>query len=231
MEDVMYRKSILAIFLAAFVGLIPAQNQPAIAAQSGAAQAQSDPCPPPPPSDVSSGFKAAIACEWRTPAAVPHMRHALKDYMDDGATNVKMALNELLLGDERTETKDLYRAAFGVPDTDGQPTAQGLPDVLQTMATANTLNTQSMTDHQKDLLFDKTSGLIRRIFDDHEHNGTQALAGINSLFHRSDYFRALYKLLSALPTGTHPSSYIDDLETLRAAFEIDPHRLAKAVEK
>ena len=227
----MCRKSIFPVVLLVSMGLAWAQSQPGIPAQSGAAaQGQSNPCPQPPPSDISSGFKAAITREWLDPKAVRHVLNALKLYIDSGATNVTMALRELVRGDHCNE--DLYRAALGVPDATGQPAAQGLPDVLQTIATANTRKTQDMEDGEKDKLFKGTLELINRIFNDDEHDGKQALVRINSLFNRPDNFRALYELLDALrKVKGHPDSSVIDLETLRAAFESDTGRLMRVVAK
>jgi hypothetical protein len=222
----MCRKSILAIFLVAFVGLAWAQNPANIqVAHPGVAETQSDPCTPPPPSDISGEFKEAVTREWSGPKGALHMLEALKHYIDNGAANVNAALKELVLGAPCNE--DLYRAALGVPDTTGQPAGQGLPDVLQTIATANR---RDVSEFQRDALFQQVSGLLDRIKG--SPTGKQAMVETNSFFSRQDNFRALYRLLYFLSEDkTHSDSLLTDLETLRTAFEKDKGRLAETVAK
>lgn len=199
-----------------------AQQSQAQAGQNQQSQVQElPPCPPPPGKILADRTKAALACEWLEPRVVSHMLHALELSIGNSKDTVNELLGELAKG--APSKKVLYRTALGNPDAHGQPTIQGLPDMLENLATANTRNTQKMEEPETSYLFLDAARLISSVFDDDD--GILAVATIDGLFNQGNKHRALYELLSAIPEGD--PHYVHDLETLRAAYEKDSDRLKK----
>lgn len=184
------------------------------------------------PKNIANSTKEALASEWRKPDEVGHVLKALMLLTSSSLTPSKVnleVLHELAAGDP--SSKDLYRAAMGAPDDSGQPTVQGLPDILETLAKANTLSMKKPED--EDGLFGTVDSLLDTIFEaDH---GKVALIIINHSFGRKDNYVALYQLLNAFPRwkedadDTAKDSYVKNLEFFRAAFEMNADRLAKLV--
>ena len=118
-----------------------------------------------PPTDIEDATKVALACEWIQPNGTEHVLKALNLLTSSSTIPFKVnleVLHELVTGDP-SDDEDLYRAAMGVPDADGQPTVQGLPDFLDTLAKANTLGKRKKPE--EDELFDSTQKIIDAIFD------------------------------------------------------------------
>lgn len=166
-------------------------------------------CKNPPEADnIAKGTHDALACEWVNPKAAEHVLYALQllttptrkkggDFLGPLEAD-KLALHELITGDPSHE--DLYRAAMGVPDPNGQPTAQGLPDFPNTVAKANTLNKDKNDPTDEHDLFDRSQKVIGEIFK--TSTGKQALVVIHDSFSRKDNHVALFQLLVACLGGT-----------------------------
>lgn len=195
-------------------------------------------CPPAPsvPKNVDAGAKAALACEWIEPAAVGRVLEALRYYtipvdagvLLDPTTAKTNALRDLIQGDP-TFT-GLYTAALGDPDTNGRPQAQGLPDFLDDISEANTLN-EKKPDNE-DLLLEDAGQRIDEIFA--TPTGMQDLMKVNDSFSHDKHV-ALYQLLKAYPgyngdpSAPATQDYACRLEVLRAAYQMSSDRLAKLV--
>jgi hypothetical protein len=192
------------------------------------------PCPPEPPTDVVTGTKKALACEWINPDAVQDAMTALEFYtipkegFADPRKAAQKALDALIEGDPCDE--DLYRAAQGEPDAQDQPKAQGQSAFLDALAKANTLNKKKTAD--EDQLFTDAGKLIDEIFN--MSPGKRDLVKIHDSFTRKDNYVALFQLLKAYPgykagDETANQKYACNLEILRAAFEMNTDRLATLV--
>lgn len=165
------------------------------------------------------GTKAALACEWLEPSSVEDVLNALRYYTMPIEGDEMLSPHEADmrawhdLVKKHPEYKQLYKAA------------QALPGFLKTLAEANTRKTKAMTPAQKGTLFEDANNLIKKIYDGGQ--GAGVIADINSAFAQKPGYTALYELLKAYPGGG--PTYVKDLETLRAAFEIDSKYLGGLV--
>jgi hypothetical protein len=215
----------------------PSCPDPATGKLSQAKAPKHDMCPAPAASDVDGGTKAALACEWIDTKSVRHVLEALRYYTNpveggqllDPNDAKRGALYQLAIGDPTNE--QLYVPAQGDPDSSGRPQAQGLPDILDDLAEANTLNQQKDTDDEI-YLFQAASSEVGEIFA--SARGKKHLMLVKDLF-ANDKHAALYELLKAYPgysddpDETATQDYACKLEVLRAAYQMRPERLAKAV--
>jgi hypothetical protein len=183
---------------------------------------------PEPPGNIQDGTKAALACEWNDSSGVEYVLRAF-GYLTNSLPTPDpelRALTELQNGDRYPIDRGLYATAMGRdPDSGDQPTVQGLPNFLDMLAKANTLHKKKPDDESG--LFDSTKDIIDEIFltRDVPNTGPIALARINESFSRKDNYLALYQLLDSAWQG-HDAN---DLEMLRAAFDMNLDRLAKQV--
>jgi len=177
------------------------------------------------PDNIQDGTKAALACEWIDPNAVQQVLKAMKLLTSDSPNplevNVKV-LRHLMKFDPYSFDQGLYQAAMGVPDADGRPTVQGLPNFLDTLAKANTLGLRK--PQGEDALFGETTAIIGNIFE--PGRGKLALAKVHDSFIHKYNYSALYQLLNA---AWQQSQDVGVLNRLRAAFEMNSDRLAKQV--
>jgi hypothetical protein len=174
------------------------------------------PCTVPPVKNTGDGARAALACQWLDQTKVKNVLAALGDYTvatESPKKAAEHALDELVKTDHSPE--ELYKAA------------QALPGFLKILAEANTRNTKAMTPGDKEKLFDLAQTLIDTIFDN--GNGAGSIRQINAAFTQKPGYVALYQLLIAYPQGKGDETYVCNLETLRAAFEVNPDTLAKLV--
>jgi hypothetical protein len=234
MEDVMRQKlALIVIFAVASLGLASAQG--------GAALPTPTPCPnpkPPCPPSETNDAKSVLACEWLDPNSISHMVEALKLYIDNNKMNANAVLSKLEEGDHCNKNRDksLYEAALGYPDKNGEPTTRARPDILDILATANTRNTDDMNEGAEKTLFTDTETLIKKIHNSGD-TGARALAEIDSNYKDFPHL-AIYKLLNAVPvpkcvndTPAARATYVQDLETLRAACEKNRDKVFKLVTK
>jgi hypothetical protein len=196
---------------------------------------------PEPPDNIGDGTRVALVCEWIDENAVDHMLRALELLTTslpapDLGLRVLTALRD---GDQYPFDQDVYIAALGNPDANGTR-APGLANFLDILAKANNL---SKPIDESDLFscsgptFYCTQELIDEIFDARnvDNTGPLAIAKINESFGRKDNYLALYQLLcayvqTARDAGeTNAVNYPARLQNLRAAFQINPDRLAKQV--
>jgi hypothetical protein len=204
-------------------------------------------CPPKEPENIADGTKAALACDWSCSYSVLHVLEALRLYttnedkdghLFDPPAAAKQALCELLEGNANNE--DLYCAAQGLTHVEcgsekvkrclsgaTQPDSQGLSAFLEILATANN-NPKPVDQDQEDQLFKHARDAIKKIFSDKE--GKQHLAKIQDSFGKKDNNVGLFQLLDALPYNPKDvHTYACDLETLRAAYEMNVERLASLI--
>jgi hypothetical protein len=202
-------------------------------------------------SNIADGAKSALACEWLDPNGVGHTLKALELYATnttnqavDPREAAKQALHELAAGAPAAtgavaSYEELYNAAQGKPDSQGQPSAQGLTDFLKMLAEANTLkksDTETASAYQSRLLAAAKSA-IEPIFS--AKDGKQTIAAIKASFDRPSNYMALYQLLNAYPTckdtqagparDACDQTYVHALETLRAAYQASVSDLASLV--
>jgi hypothetical protein len=142
----------------------------------------------------------------------------------------------------------VYQAAFGNPGDNGVPTVSAPVDFAATLAKANSLGLKAPDD--EDRLFDCTAKLIGTIYAGNSTQlsrievthapatppsgnipGPVVLAAIDQTFKISISDLAIYQLLDAYPRDLPgpPNHYADELEDLRAAFEMNAKKLAKQV--
>lgn len=91
-----------------------------------------------------------------------------------------------------------------------------------------------MTRAEIEALFSAATVVIQAICDDYPDNGKKALVVVNDLFTPEHCcFEAMYELLNAVPKPAPEDwltpRYLQDLETLRAAYEADERRLSGLV--
>ena len=173
------------------------------------------------PHNIQDDTKAALAKAWIQPNGVQHLINALGLLTSSSEIPFKVnleVLGELTAADPTDE--DLYRAAIGIPDANGRPTVQGIPDFLDILAKANTLGKKKQDE---DELFDSTQKIIDDIFG--TGPGKLALVRVHDSFSQSYNYLALYQLLQVTWKKGNPK----DLEKLRAAFEMNTVRLASQV--
>jgi hypothetical protein len=171
--------------------------------------------------DIVNGTKAALACEWISSpedvlAAFELLTSTPRAPHDPDVT--LKVLKQLDAGDLDSTDQQFYTAVMGNPDAQGQPTAQLLLDLLDTLSKANTLKKKP---EDKGALFSYTEGIV-------DKTNKSALAGVDDLFDRKDDYAAFYKLLQAVWTADANAS---ELEQMRAAFAMDTDELAEQVEK
>jgi hypothetical protein len=222
--------ALIVIFAAASLGCASAQGNP-----SPTPTPTPPPCPnpePPCPPSGTNDARLALACEWLDPNSIPNVLKALKLYIENSRGNANAVLSALEDGAHCNKDKDksLYNAALGYPDKNGDRTTRGRPDVLDILATANTLKIEAMDKATEDAL-GKTPALIKRIYDSGAA-GVQALAEIDNIYQDSPQL-AIYKLLNAFPQfdENHVAypTYVQDLEILRAACEKNRDKVFKSV--
>jgi hypothetical protein len=168
---------------------------------------------------IEADTKAALANEWMQSNGVDCALEALRLLTSSSSEPFRLnleVLSALKEGDPANE--DLYRAAMGIPDTDGRPTVQGLPSFLDTLAKANHLG-----DMDQHVLFSSTEAIIKNIYA--RGPGKLALVKIHDSFTQKYKYLALYQLLRA---GRQQGG-VEDLEKLRAAFASDAEGLEKQV--
>jgi hypothetical protein len=137
----------------------------------------------------------------------------------------------------RSERQDTYRAALGNPGDDnhhGEPEFNTGINFADDLAKANSLGLKAPLDEAQ--LFACTDSLIGTIYDPpaglastSQLPGRIAIQKIDELFKAGDTDAAVYQLLAAFPVND--PGYIQYLEDLRAAFEMDASALAAQVAK
>jgi hypothetical protein len=137
----------------------------------------------------------------------------------------------------RSERQDTYRAALGDPGDDnhhGEPEINTGINFVDDLAKANTLELKAPLDEAR--LFACTDSLIGTIYRPpagfapaSQLPGQIAIEKIDELFKAGDSDTAVYQLLDAFPAND--PGYIEYLEDLRAAFEMDTKALAAQVAK
>lgn len=197
----------------------------------------------PKPKSLQDQLSDALADQWSDAKTVGHVLKALK--LLTGSSPIPFEVNTAVLCELEGNTWDkdaqtgtfkcngtsktnhaLYRAALGLPDEYGEPTVQGLPDFLDTLAKANHLLDRKPKPKEV-VLFDCTESLINNIFSGHQDK----MVRINDSFSRKANYRALYQLLRAEPKSdeTNADVYTSHLQDFRAAFADDTDHLAKQV--
>jgi len=184
---------------------------------------------------IDQGVDLELSCEWLD-VQDNGTQHALKamDFLTDSTRDVrangKCAFDELRSGMPGFD--DLFNAAQGAADGEGQPAAQGYAPILKSLAEANTLTSKDKppSSLEKSKLVDDASVPVDRIF---QSNKT-ALERIDGLF-VSNPNRALYELLNAYPKCGNAddycqSQYAQSLEVIRTAFQQSPADLAKLID-
>jgi hypothetical protein len=177
------------------------------------------------PDNIADATKAALASDWLDPSRVDHTLKAfalLTSSSQDFSLSNRV-LDELNYGDGAN--KGLYTVAMGAPDRNGQPTLQGLPDFVDMLAKANTLNLKAPDDEDK--LFASTKCLTQTIFSNPQGKGH--LVRINDSFVSKNNNVALRQLLEAYPSKGDSPPYASALEQFRAAFEMNADKLAKQI--
>lgn len=215
---------------------LQAQNDPCDAAILGAPTpippkppvCPSPPLPPAPaPDNLVDATKSALACAWidRTDDVLEAFR-LLTSGPPISDLNQKLYAS---LDMASLKNEDLFRAVLGNPDKYGQPTVQGLPDLVDTISKAGRRGTVEPKDKVKYQikLFSCTQSIIDKLFD--TPTGKTAMVEVNDAFTRKDNYVALYKLHKEV-WGRDGSSFdADHLEKLRAAFAVSVDDLAKQV--
>jgi hypothetical protein len=183
--------------------------------------------------NIEDDTKDALAREWKDPNGVRSALNALRllTRSSNGPDINRQVLQALINGDGSNPLdQDLYRAAMGDPDVHGRTSVQGLPNFLDILAKANTLKLDKTKD--EDALFVSTQTVIDTIYG--TGPGKLALIKINDSFNRKDNYVALFGLLNAYTwnengDNTTKQKYANDLEKIRAAFEMNTALLASQV--
>jgi hypothetical protein len=225
------------------------------------AQTPRSDCPPAAPVDCHSlkqrghipeDTAAMLACEWLQPKTTGHVLNALEllttsknEPNPKAAADPKVllkVLNELVNSDVDDTLpswyRGVYRAALGDPDIDGRLRGVPLPNLLDTLAKANNLNSkekgksndeQEQASHEQ-CLFKDTDGFVSGIYNDGD--GPVTIAKIYQSFIKSTYF-GFYELLKAgwddKASPDDKQKYVKNLEEFRAAFELNGDKLVKQV--
>lgn len=185
------------------------------------------------PSDIFGATEKALACEWLSCRAAPHMLAAMGDYIQhhrpEAVHEVEAPVPQIV--------RQLYEEAQLLPS--GEPSGLGTARFLVMLASANTRSVTKMSDVSKTALITQAKNVLSSIFQD--DNGRRALIKSNYLFSQGgccDY-RAMYELLFAVPEpekvenadqySKNISQYLDNLESLRAAYALGDGKLALAV--
>jgi hypothetical protein len=166
---------------------------------------------------IANRAKAALACEWMDPTAVDYVLNAIGPLTarPRNSDSLLRAIEQLEAGDPYPADKGLYRAASNAISP-----AQRLPNLLDTVLTANTLKKKP---EDADSLFKSTQGIIDKICDDEQ--GKIALTEVNDLIGWKNDHAALYDLLQTTWNGSNQV----DLEQLRAASAMNADRLARQI--
>jgi hypothetical protein len=183
-------------------------------------------CPPPLPKDIADGTKSALACAW-----LDKTDYVLEAFRLLTSSPPVANLTPKLLTAFSTASPsngDLFRAALGNPDN-GEPTVQGLPDLVDTISKANTRGTVEPRDKviYQIKLFACTQSVIDELFD--SPNGKSAMVEVNDAFTQKNNYVALYKLLWEVWRRDGEPFDADHMEKLRAAFGVSVDDLAKQV--
>jgi hypothetical protein len=185
------------------------------------------------PRNIEDDTKDALAREWKDPNGVRPALNALRllTRSSNPPDVNRQVLQALIDGDGgNPQDQDLYRAAMGDPDVHGRTSVQGLPNFLDILAKANTLKLVKTKD--EDGLFASTQTVIDTIYG--TGPGKLALIKVNDSFNRKDNYLALFGLLNAYTwnengDNTTKQKYANDLEKIRAAFEMNTALLASQV--
>jgi len=180
--------------------------------------------------DIPTDTFETLATEWKSSAS--NCLAALRLYTTytppgsnvplspEGAATV--ALNELLLGVlpplDLASVTDLYKEA------------QKRADFLDKLAKANKRKPLELPRAQQDVLFQAAGDLIQAIYNtppDGKHN----LATVQASSAQNNTFLAIFQLLSAYPRSNPAgvATYDDNLEILRACFQVNAARLFNLV--
>jgi hypothetical protein len=209
---------------------------------SSTLSAQADPCdatilqplPPPAPlpctmpkkpSNVADDTKSALACAWIAPSGPEPLLEALRILT---SSSVAYGANQRVFVELTAASPGndyLFRAAMGDFDQHGQPTVQGLPDLLDSLAKANTLpkpSDENKTSY-KIALSACTQDIVNDLFA--TPSGPLVVARINDSFARKNKYVALYQLLDAV----WQQNDAQHIEKLRAAFDANADDLANQV--
>lgn len=189
------------------------------------------------PTSVADDTKAVLGCAWIetgpgiAPDAPDRLLEALR-LLTSGpaALDVNQEVFVKLTAASPTNVS-LFRAAMGEFDAYG-PTAQGLPDLLDTLAKTNTLPKPSDENKAnfKIALLACTQNIIDDLYEYREpsnpqRSGPSALARINDSFAKKNNYVGLYQLLDAVWRQNDARH----LEKLRAAFDTNAEDLASQV--
>jgi hypothetical protein len=190
-------------------------------------------CPAPAPDNVADGTKAALACAWIEnpphPDGTDHVLEAFRLLISDRDVSLKINQKVLVeLHAASPENDDLFRAALGNPDGYG-PTAQGVPDFVDTISKANTRGKVATKDeidyhHQ---LFACTKYILDQLFA--KSGGKIALVKINDAFSQKNNYVAMYQLLDVVWAQDGATYDAEHLEKLRAAFAASADDLTKQI--
>jgi hypothetical protein len=140
----------------------------------------------------------------------------------------RLGLNILVAG--APDNEDLYCAALGDPNDEGQPLGEGISAFLDLLAKSSTLKA---ADNQTPAVFkggllDQARMLIDVIFL--KDGGKRELARINASFVNKKSYVALFQLLKAFPT-TCPDAALDAAVTAAKAKSPEDKGATAAAEK
>jgi hypothetical protein len=187
----------------------------------------------PEPGNVTDGAKSALSRAWIDPNGTDKVLQAFgllisgrpvfsKDSQEWLTVN-QQVLAKLIAA--RPQSGDLFRAVLGNPDRQGEPTVQGLADLVDMLSKASTrgkvdAKIEIEYHHQ---LFGCTQVIVDQLFTG---GGIPALARVNDAFSQKNQYVAMHDLLEAVWAQKHDANR---LEQLRTAFAISVDDLAKQV--
>jgi hypothetical protein len=178
------------------------------------------------PSNLADKTKSALASAWIDPSGAVHLLKALGILTSSSAAYAVNQRVFLELKRASPGNASLFQAAMGDFDQYGQPTIQGLPDLLDILAKASTEPSDEKNTKYRIALAACTQDLVDDLFNDPSGDGVLALARINDSFVRKNKYVALYQLLDAVWKKKNDVQY---LEKLRDAFSLNADDLANQV--
>lgn len=186
----------------------------------------SPPLPPaPPPDNLADATKSALACAWiDRPDDVLEAFRLLITTPPVANVNHKVLT---ALDTASPQNDDLFSAAVGNPDMYGEPRVQGLPDLVDTIATTGRRGKVEDDDkvRYQVQLFGCTQFVIDKLFN--SPKGKTAIVEVNDAFTQKNNYLALFKLLEKAWSREGEPFDADHLEKLRAAFGVSADDLAK----
>jgi hypothetical protein len=175
--------------------------------------------------NLADDVKSVFACAWLKPKSADSLLGALEILTSGPQTlDISKDANETVFERLRAaspDNADLFCAAMGEFGKYG-PAVQGLPDLLDRLAKANTRSSEKDSPNYKSVLFDCAQDIIKNLYQ----ADPIAVAKINDAFAQKSNYVGLYNLLRAM---SEQKRSVEDLETIRAAFEVSEDNLASLV--